>query len=1265
MKKTASASDPLWYKDAIIYELHVRAFADSNGDGIGDFPGLLSRLDYLEDLGITCIWLLPFFPSPLRDDGYDISNYVDVNPSYGTLDDFKAFLDAAHRRNIQVMIELVINHTSNQHPWFKAARTAPPGSPQREMYVWSETDQLFKDARIIFTDTEKSNWTWDEVAGAFYWHRFFSHQPDLNFDNPLVLEEVLKTMRFWLDMGVDALRMDAIPYLVERDSTSCENLAETHVIIKAIRAAIDSEYANRLILAEANQWPSDVRPYFGDGDECHMAFHFPLMPRIYMALRQEDRLPITDIMAQTPPIPDNCQWALFLRNHDELTLEMVTADERDYMYFAYSADPRMRINVGIRRRLAPLVDNNRRRIELLNSLLLSFPGTPVLYYGDELGMGDNIYLGDRNGVRTPMQWTSDRNAGFSKCDPARLYFPVVMDPIYGYQVINVEAQLSDQSSLLHWTRNMIALRKLFQVFGRGALTFLNPSNRKILAYLREFERSDGSHEIVLCVANLSRFAQAVSLDLSAYAGREPVEMLGYVQFPAITASPYSLSLASYSFLWLELQPSTAEAPLSPAPAVDLVAENDHREDLEVDLVASGWKGLLSGRGLDLLRNALVAWMPRQRWFGAKARRVQSVRVLYWAELPNDGYAPGSGSNGSVATHLPPVRPAQFFVEVTYNEGHADIYQVPLAISMEADLEAAIRDRPESILARINTKAGWTVLHDAVLREDFRRNLFALIGGNKTLSLHANQSPEAATDIVSLADLPLVESPPRLTDRADVTNYLETSSPTGGPHLSNDTRAHTTEHAAVTPAPLDAQPGELATGPRSSAPAHSGESASLQPRESPSAGNPAPRSGRLDARASSALSNSHFSQRLVSKVISGEQSNTSIIYGRQFILKLFRYLQTGENPDVEVGRYLTEVGHFSRIPQFLGEISITPAHEEKITVAMLQGFVENDGDGWEWFLRQLGGFYTSVSTLPAPSASSAIGWPEHSESDSTHPTSANVLLDAAKLLGVLTAEMHLILGKSTDLAAFSAEPYAAEDLEQDTRRILEQLGSTMEAVKARFPTFDDATSDAAGLFLSIRLELIERIRAISSLPLSGQRIRIHGDFHLGQVLHTEGAASGTYAQSAKDHGDFVLLDFEGEPARPLSERRKKQSPLRDVAGMLRSFSYVAHSALERFSQSGAGASDSSSFANLSALAVQWEEWASTAFLSAYRDTIEVNSKLLPSSQLRQALLQVYMLEKALYELLYELNNRPAWVRIPIEGILRMSHRSYQSEAKSEV
>jgi maltose alpha-D-glucosyltransferase/alpha-amylase len=536
MKKPGLATDPLWYKDAVLYELHVRAFFDSNNDGIGDLPGLIEKLDYLQDLGVTCLWLLPFFPSPLKDDGYDISDYLNIHPMYGTMEDFKTFLAAAHDRGLQVMIELVMNHTSDQHAWFQRARQAPKGTPERDYYVWSDNDQKYGDARIIFTDTEKSNWTWDPVAQAYFWHRFFSHQPDLNYDNLRVVEEMLSVVRYWLDLGVDALRVDAIPYLVEREGTSCENLPETHFIVKRLRQEIDAGYEGRMVLAEANQWPTDVRPYFGDGDECHMAFHFPLMPRIYMALRQEDRLPITDIMAQTPEIPDTCQWALFLRNHDELTLEMVTNDERDYMYLAYSGDPRMRVNLGIRRRLATLVDNNRLRIELLNSLLFSFPGTPVLYYGDEIGMGDNIYLGDRNGVRTPMQWNADRNAGFSRASPARLYSPVIMDPVLGYEAVNVEAQQGDPSSLLSWMRNMIALRKLFPVFGRGTLEFLNPSNRKVLAYLR---RDD--EQRVLCVANLSRFAQPVDLELPELEGMTPVEMLGYVDFPPIGKQPYGWS----------------------------------------------------------------------------------------------------------------------------------------------------------------------------------------------------------------------------------------------------------------------------------------------------------------------------------------------------------------------------------------------------------------------------------------------------------------------------------------------------------------------------------------------------------------------------------------------------------------------------------------------------------------------------------------------------------------------------------------------------
>jgi len=548
----AWARDPLWYKDAIVYETHVKAFRDANGDGIGDFAGLVEKLDYLEDLGVTCLWLLPFFPSPLRDDGYDIADYRGVHPAYGTLEDFRRLVEEAHRREIAVVIELVVNHTSDQHPWFQRARRAPPGSQERDYYVWSDTDRRFEQARIIFTDTERSNWAWDPVAHAYYWHRFFSHQPDLNYDSPLVVGEILEVMRHWLDLGIDGFRLDAIPYLVEREGTSCENLPETHAVLRKIRAFVDRHYPGRVLLAEANQWPRDVAPYFGTGDECHMAFHFPVMPRIFMALRQEDAEPIVDILRRTPPIPEGCQWALFLRNHDELTLEMVSEDERDYMVLAYARQPRARLNVGIRRRLSPLVDNSRRRIELLNSLLFSLPGTPVIYYGDELGMGDDVHRPDRDGVRTPMQWSAESNAGFSEAEPARLYSQPIADPVHGHAAVNVEAQRRNPSSLLHWMRNMIRLRKQFKVLGRGTIEFLPVQNRSILAYVRRWQQ-----DTVLCVANMSRHAQPAELDLSAFEGATPVEMLGYTRFPRIGKLPYFLTLGGYGFYWFELRPGEA------------------------------------------------------------------------------------------------------------------------------------------------------------------------------------------------------------------------------------------------------------------------------------------------------------------------------------------------------------------------------------------------------------------------------------------------------------------------------------------------------------------------------------------------------------------------------------------------------------------------------------------------------------------------------------------------------------------------------------
>ena len=554
--QTIPAEDPYWFKDAIIYQLHLKSFFDANNDGVGDFRGLIEKLDYIAELGVNAIWLLPFYPSPRRDDGYDIADYRGVHSDYGSLADAQAFVKAAHERGLKVITELVINHTSDQHPWFQRARAAPKGSPEREFYVWSDTDEKYAGTRIIFTDTEKSNWTWDDVAGQYYWHRFFSHQPDLNFDNPAVMDEVLSVMRFWLDMGIDGLRLDAVPYLVEREGTNNENLAETHALLKKIRAEMDIHAPGRMLLAEANQWPEDAQVYFGEGDECHMSFHFPLMPRMYMAIAREDRFPITDIMRQTPAIPTNCQWAIFLRNHDELTLEMVTSGERDYLWETYAADRRARLNLGIRRRLAPLLQRDRRRIELMNGLLLSMPGTPVIYYGDEIGMGDNIFIGDRDGVRTPMQWSVDRNGGFSRADPAKLVLPPIMDPIYGFQAVNVEAQASDPHSVLNWMRRMLAVRANHKAFGRGTQRFLYPSNRKVLAYLREYTAEDGAEEVLLCVSNLSRAAQAVELDLSAFAGRLPVDMVGGSVFPAIGQLSYLLTLPPYAFYWFQLAKDT-------------------------------------------------------------------------------------------------------------------------------------------------------------------------------------------------------------------------------------------------------------------------------------------------------------------------------------------------------------------------------------------------------------------------------------------------------------------------------------------------------------------------------------------------------------------------------------------------------------------------------------------------------------------------------------------------------------------------------------
>jgi len=686
-------NDLRWYRDAIIYQLHVKSFFDANNDGIGDFAGLTEKLDYIKDLGATAIWVMPFYPSPLRDDGYDISSYRGINLAYGSLRDFKRFVREAHERSLRVITELVINHTSDQHPWFQRARAAKPGSAARNFYVWANTDRAYKDAPIIFIDTEKSNWTWDDQAKAFYWHRFYAHQPDLNFDNHRVLEAVLDVMAYWLDMGVDGLRLDAIPYLVKREGTNCENLPETHTVLKKIRAAVDARYPDRMLLAEANLWPEETAQYFGQGDECHMAFHFPLMPRIYMALAQEDRHPITDIMRQTPEIPDGAQWAIFLRNHDEMTLAMVTGKERDYLWSFYAADPRARINLGIRRRLAPLLENDRRKIELLNSLLLSMPGTPVLYYGDEIGMGDNIYLGDRDGVRTPMQWSLDRNGGFSRADPAKLFLPAIQDPVYGFSAVNVEAQLASPSSLLTWMRRMIAVRRSHVSFGRGSLRFFHPSNRKVLAYLRESQ-----DERILCVANVSRSAQAVELDLAEFQDAVPIELTAGSHFPAIESRSYLLTLPAYGFFWFRLEAAGASKERhdqQPAPGL-------------FTLVATGkLETILAGRELIAFeRTVAPRFLTSRRWFGPDEAPIAGVSLKDFAVL----------RDGGQSRFVLPI------LDVKLPSGRVETYFMPLAAEPERETGPSLADAA----ARLRRGALTGLLYEAEACEDFAAAMLAAL-----------------------------------------------------------------------------------------------------------------------------------------------------------------------------------------------------------------------------------------------------------------------------------------------------------------------------------------------------------------------------------------------------------------------------------------------------------------------------------------------------------------------------------------------------------
>lgn len=1095
-----AARDPLWFKDAIVYQLHVKAFADASDDGIGDFVGLIGKLDYVEQLGATAIWLLPFYPSPLRDDGYDIAQYTAVNPSYGTMRDVRRFVAEAHRRGIRVITELVINHTSDQHPWFQRARRAKPGSAMRDFYVWSDTDTKYAGTRIIFLDTEKSNWTWDPVAQAYYWHRFYAHQPDLNFDNPKVLQEIKKVLHFWLKAGVDGLRLDAVPYLIEREGTNNENLPETHEVLKKIRAEVDRHYPDRMLLAEANQWPEDTAPYFGAGDECHMAFHFPLMPRMYMALAQEDRHPITDIMRQTPDIPETCQWAIFLRNHDELTLEMVTDRERDYLWETYAYESRARINLGIRRRLAPLLDNDRRKIELLNSLLMSMPGTPVVYYGDEIGMGDNIYLGDRDGVRTPMQWSADRNGGFSRATPQKLYLPTIMDPVYGFEAVNVEAQQASPASLLNWMRRLIAVRKAWKAFGRGSFELLYPHNRKVLAYLRRYEG-----ELLLCVVNLSRGAQAVELDLQELSGRVPVELLSRSPFPPIGELPYLLTLAPYGFYWFSLE-EEASAPswhIHTQPALP---------EFQTIVASDGWEGLLGSPSRRTLeREVLPVYLKNQRWFAQAGSPLKSLEteLTAWATLWS--------------------RDRQFLLAevATRTARRTDSYFLPLAVTWGEEVLTA--GSPLLSYALAKTRRGPRVggLHEAVVEDDFVRACAAALRDG-----HEAAGGEGGTI--------------RFCGTAGLAQV-----------------------AALQPGALEtAEVRRLAT----------------------------------------------------------EQSNTTVLIGHEIVLKLYRRLEPGTQPEIEVARFLTEEAHFAHTPALLGWAERAPAGDgsgEATALMVAFAHVRNQGDAWEFTLNELDRLIDEVM-LRAGTAERDV--------DPLLPSVAR-----ARLLGRRTAEMHLALATPTEDPAFAAEAIVQEDLAAWAEAVCGQIERGLEALAGQLAALPEADAVLARRLLEAQGQFFDRVGTLTSRVPEGRKTRLHGDYHLGQVL-----------VSAED---FQIIDFEGEPRRSLAERRRKSSPMRDVAGMLRSFDYAAWSSLDHLHLDG-----KSSDLALAALE-EWRHRASEAFLEGYHASMAEAGERAPvaGEAAQDPLLELFLLEKATYELEYEAGQRPKWLRVPVRGALSLLER----------
>jgi maltose alpha-D-glucosyltransferase / alpha-amylase len=1104
---TTVKSDPLWFKDAVFYELSVRAFYDSNGDGIGDFPGLMQKLDYLEDLGINTIWLLPFYPSPLKDDGFDVTDYCDIHPDYGTLADFKLFLKEAHHRGIKVIIELILNHTSDQHSWFQKSRTARAGSRYKDYYVWSDTPDKYTEARIMFVDEETSNWSWDNQAKAYYWHRFYRHQPELNFDNPEVQLEMIKVVDFWMKIGVDGFRLPSVPFLFEEEGTNCENLPQTHAFLKRLRSHIDKHYKDRVLIAEANLWPEDAAAYFGEGQECHMNFNYPLMPRLFLGLRTEDSYPIIDIIEQTPITPPNSQWALFLRNHDEIGLEMVTEEEKDFLFKAYATDSNSKHNLGIRRRLAPLLNNDRRKIELLYTILFSLPGTPVLYYGDEIGMGDNIYLGDRYGVRTPMQWNMNLNAGFSEANPQKLYLPVITDPVYRYESVNAATHDENPSSLMWWIRNVLSMRKRLNLFGRGDMKFIESTNAKVLCFVRTYEK-----QRIIVVANLSQFSQATALDFSEFKDCDITEVFSQNKFLSVTKGEYPITIGPYGYFWFQVDASVKKESGTGGGELQLL-----KTEVSWEKIFNNYNEIR-----EFERKILQPFMIKCRWFGGKARVISKLSVHKVIPVKVEG-----------DMHF------LVIIEVHYVQKLPDLYFLPMCFVPSEGIFDKVEYTAQSVICRaeIQGKAGFIM--DSSYDKTFRDFLFA----------------------------------------------------------SMDRKTRIKEEDGV----LEFNSSVFA---------------------------------KLNA------------EKIDSKILKADQSNTAIIYNDQYFFKFYRKLEKEINPDLEIVRFLSENTSFKNSPKYAGSIEFHDNDGKTIVFGLLQEKIENQGDAWNVVIDSVGRFYERVITrakkekLPKLINRAAITFEEAPEV--IQEFIGRGFYERVVRLGQRTAEMHLALASDNSNEAFVPE-YFTSNYQRSLYSSLRKL------VKDRFKLLENSldklnaeTKALAMKVLELEDAILECFSEIHQTRINAIKTRIHGDYHLGQILFTG--------------KDFIIIDFEGEPGFSFSERRLKKNPLKDVAGMMRSFHYAAYGKIllnENYREKDLEV--------LGEWADQWQHYTSRFYFGAYMERMGMGKEL---SKENETLIRTYLIEKAVYELGYELNGRPDWVNIPLRGIYYLMQRYFLAKEEKK-